>query len=113
MNEHDDAEPDYRFTLANERTFLAYIRTALALNGAGLAVVQFLTAIGTHHQRRIFGVLLIVSGLVTAVLGYRRWAGVQAAMRRNAPLPQSSNQLVLTGILILCSIAAMIALFRQ
>ncbi len=111
MSATDDAEPDYRFTLANERTFLAYIRTALALDGAGLAVVQFLTEIGTHHQRRIFGVLLIVSGLLTAILGYRRWARVQAAMRRSAPLPASSNQMVLTAILIVCSIAAAAALF--
>ena len=107
----EDVEPDYRFTLANERTFLAYIRTALALDGAGLAVVQFLTAIGTHHERRIFGVLLIIAGLLAAVLGYRRWERVQAAMRRSAPLPKSSNQAVLTGILILVSLAAAAALF--
>ncbi|WP_031507791.1 YidH family protein, partial [Streptomyces megasporus] len=37
--------PDYRFSLANERTFLAWIRTALALVGGGLAVNQFLTGI--------------------------------------------------------------------
>jgi putative membrane protein len=33
-------EPDYRFTLANERTFLAWIRTSLALLAGGVAVVQ-------------------------------------------------------------------------
>ena len=33
-------EPDYRFTLANERTFLAWIRTALALIAGGVALVQ-------------------------------------------------------------------------
>ncbi|MEU1021518.1 DUF202 domain-containing protein, partial [Streptomyces sp. NPDC005904] len=34
--------PDYRFSLANERTFLAWLRTALALIGGGFAVDQFL-----------------------------------------------------------------------
>ena len=33
-------EPDYRFTLANERTFLAWIRTSLGLMAVGLAVAQ-------------------------------------------------------------------------
>ncbi len=36
-----DLEPDYRFTLANERTFLAWQRTALGLLAAAVAVVQF------------------------------------------------------------------------
>ncbi|WP_143342795.1 YidH family protein, partial [Crossiella equi] len=31
-------EPDPRFTLANERTFLAWIRTSLGLMAAGVAV---------------------------------------------------------------------------
>ena len=35
-------EPDPRFTFANERTFLAWSRTALALVVAGLGIVQLL-----------------------------------------------------------------------
>ena len=31
----DGEEPDYRFTLANERTFLAWVRTALGLLAGG------------------------------------------------------------------------------
>jgi hypothetical protein len=36
----DEQEPDYRFTFANERTFLAWIRTALALIAGGVAVAS-------------------------------------------------------------------------
>ncbi len=45
MNESPESDPvadppDLRFVLANERTFLAWTRTALALIGAGLALTQ-------------------------------------------------------------------------
>ena len=76
-----DSEPDYRFTLANERTFLAYIRTSIALDGAGLAVVQFLTSVGNHGGRVLVGVVLALGGLGTTLAGFHRWRSVQAAMR--------------------------------
>jgi uncharacterized membrane protein YidH (DUF202 family) len=46
----DEQEPDYRFTLANERTFLAWIRTALALIAGGIAVAQLVPAFGTARH---------------------------------------------------------------
>lgn len=82
-----DAEPDYRFTLANERTYLAYIRTALALNAAGLAAYQFLDPHG-EHLRLFLASLLIVSAAGLAALGYRRWAQVDRAMRSHGVLPK-------------------------
>jgi putative membrane protein len=108
-----EAEPDYRFTLANERTFLAYVRTALALDGAGLAVVQFLTKVGSQHDRDLVGVLLVAGGLGTVLAGYLRWRSVQAAMRRNAPLPATWVPLALTIIIGLGSLAAAIAVARR
>ncbi|GAC1418067.1 MAG: hypothetical protein NVSMB5_09210 [Candidatus Velthaea sp.] len=105
-----DSEPDYRFTLANERTFLAYVRTALALDGAGLAVVQFLTKVGSHRGREIFGMVLVLGGLGTLVAGFVRWRSIQAAMRREDPLPTSWIPLALTVILGLGSLVAALAL---
>lgn len=105
-----DHEPDYRFTLANERTFLAYLRTALALDGAGLAVVQFLTVVGTREGRALMGIALVLSGTAMAVAGFLRWRKVQAAMRRDAPLPHSYIPLLLTGFVALGSLVAAIAL---
>jgi len=104
------SEPDYRFTLANERTFLAYVRTALALDGAGLAVVQFLTSVGNHRGRLLVGVVLVVGGLATTLAGYHRWQSVQSAMRRDQPLPTSYVPGALAVILATASLAAAIAI---
>jgi putative membrane protein len=83
----EDQEPDYRFTLANERTFLAWIRTALALIAGGVAVVQFLPAFGIAGVRHALSIVLTAGGGVLAVLAVRRWQRVQAAMRRGGDLP--------------------------
>ncbi|SEG53807.1 putative membrane protein [Thermomonospora echinospora] len=84
-----DEEPDYRFSLANERTFLAYVRTALALDAGGLAVVQLLPDVATAAWRRAAAVALAVLGLAVMIAGYRRWSLNQRAMRRGEPLPDS------------------------
>jgi putative membrane protein len=54
----DMREPDYRFTLANERTFLAWIRTALALIAGGVAVVQLVPALSIPGVRHGLGTVL-------------------------------------------------------
>ncbi|MBW1599487.1 YidH family protein [Streptomyces sp. JJ38] len=77
------AEPDYRFTLANERTLLAHLCTALALMAAGGAVVELTTLPG----RTGLGVLLIAAGGLHSALSHRRWRGAEHAIRTNAPLP--------------------------
>lgn len=101
-------EPDYRFSLANERTFLAYVRTAFALDAGGLALVQFLDAVGSDPLRKTAGLVLIALGLVVALAGYWRWRGNQIAMRRGEPLPQSPLAAVLAGVVALVSVLAMV-----
>jgi putative membrane protein len=84
------AEPDVRFTLANERTFLAWNRTALALVVAGLGIVQLLPPFpGVPWGRHALGVPLIVLGAGVSVTSYWEWRRNQAALRRGAPLPRS------------------------
>ena len=81
------AEPDYRFTLANERTFLAWFRTALALIAGGVAAVQLIPEFAFPGARHALGLLLTVMGGGLALLALRRWQRVQAAMRRDEDLP--------------------------
>ncbi|QIX25524.1 DUF202 domain-containing protein [Nocardioides sp. JQ2195] len=82
----EGSEPDYRFSFANERTFLAWIRTALALLAAGVALDVVELSIPTGAQRAL-AVLLVTLGLVSAVVAWVRWALAERAMRESAPLP--------------------------
>ncbi len=81
-----DDEPDYRFTLANERTFLAWIRTALAMLAAGIAVVQLLPDLGPRPVRLAAGLLLAVLSLLLAATSHQRWRLVDDAIRTGTPL---------------------------
>jgi putative membrane protein len=81
--------PDYRFSLANERTFLAWIRTALALLGGGLAVAGFLPELHVPHLRKILAVALMLLGAAVAVRAVDHWTRCEAAIRQNKPLPPS------------------------
>jgi putative membrane protein len=89
-SEPTETEPDPRFTLANERTFLAWSRTALALVAAGLGIVQLLPPFpGVPFGRRVLGIPLIILGAVIAVAAYAEMMRSQRALRRNRPLPES------------------------
>lgn len=80
-------DPDARFTLANERTFLAWIRTSLALVAGGIAVEAFTTALFAPDVRKTVAVLLLLLGLLTGGGSFFRWLNVERAMRLQAPLP--------------------------
>jgi putative membrane protein len=79
-------EPDERFTLANERTYLAWIRTSLALIGGGLAAGQLLEFRSTA-ARLVVALPPILLGAVLALTSYRRWEANQRALRLREPLP--------------------------
>jgi putative membrane protein len=85
----EDTEPDYRFTFANERTFLAWVRTSVAFIGGGVAAVQFLPELAVAGGRRAVGLAFITLGAAVCVLARRQWAANQSAMRRGRPLPRS------------------------
>ena len=68
-------EPDPRWSLANERTLLAYNRTALAFIVAGLAVAGSRSIADTSRWFAALGLPLIVVGAVVALGGGRRFFG--------------------------------------
>ncbi|MCB5291394.1 YidH family protein [Arthrobacter sp. SO3] len=80
-------DPDPRFTLANERTFLAWIRTSLAMVAGGIAVEAFTSELFGPELRKTVAVLLLLLGLVTGGGSFFRWLNVERAMRRQEPLP--------------------------
>ena len=103
-----DREIDPRLHYANERTFLAWIRTSLALITAGLVVTQLLPAFKVAGGRRIVGLPLIVLGIILAVQAYRQWAANEHAMRARRPLPRSWLPVVLAVGVALVAVAALI-----
>jgi putative membrane protein len=112
-----ETEPDPRFTLANERTFLAWNRTALALIAAGLGIVQLLPPFpGVPFGRHLVGIPLIVFGAVIAVAASRELRRNQAAMRRGEPLPRSALPRLLSvtiaGVAALAAAVVLLSLTR-
>ncbi len=106
----DESEPDYRFTLANERTFLAWIRTALALIAGGIAVVQFVPSFGVPGVRHGLSVMLTAGGGLLAALAVRRWQRVQTAMRRDEALPPTHVPALLGGAIFVVTAVALVIL---
>lgn len=96
-------DPDYRFSLANERTMLAYLRTSLALMAGGVALLQLFD----RPLDTAAGVVLVLSGIAVAASSYPRWWRTEAALRIKSTLPISPMPaflaivLTIVGLLIL------------
>ena len=80
--------PDYRFTLANERTLLAWLRTALALVAGGVGVATYAPDLGFPGGSGAVALGLVLIGLATSISGYHRWRANEEAIRDDRPLPQ-------------------------
>ncbi|WP_084262795.1 YidH family protein [Actinomadura formosensis] len=110
--EPPEGEPDARFTFANERTFLAWNRTALALIVAGLAIVQLLPPFtGVPAGRHMLAVPLIVFGALVSIGSFVEWGRNQRALRRGEPLPRSPLPRVLSiTVAVLAFVAVVVVL---
>jgi putative membrane protein len=98
-------DPDPRFTMANERTYLAWNRTALALIGGGLAAGQLLD-FDSRATRLIVALPPIVLGLALALMSYRRWEANERALRLDEPLPTGAPRLLAIGVAVVGVIVA-------
>lgn len=86
-------DPDPRFSLANERTFLAWIRTTLGLL-AGAAAVDALDLPMSRGLQQSVAVILAGTAVVASVQAYLGWARTERAMRVGRPLPSNPAQVV-------------------
>ena len=102
-------EPDYRFSFANERTFLAWIRTALALLAAGVALDAISLDLPSEAQLAL-ATTFVGLGLLCAAAAWFRWARAERSMRRGEPLPAPTFIAPLTGVLVLASVLVLVLL---
>ena len=103
----EEREPDYRFTMANERTFLAWQRTALGLLAAAVALEQLVPEMAVPGARRLLGVGLAVLAILTSGMGLLRWHQADHAMRRDEPLPRHPSPVYLAAGLGLVGLIAL------
>ena len=87
MPRSEGEDPDYRFSLANERTFLAWIRTSLGLLAGAVAVLAVLEDVGQPAVRRATGGVLLLLALLVPLLSYRRWSLTERTLRTGGSLP--------------------------
>ncbi|SPX20297.1 inner membrane protein [Escherichia coli] len=92
--------PDYRFSLANERTFLAWIRTALGFLAAGVGLDQLAPDFATPVIRELLALLLCLFSGGLAMYGYLRWLRNEKAMRLKEDLPYTNSLLIISLILM-------------
>ncbi|MFC9787536.1 YidH family protein [Rhodococcus sp. NPDC127528] len=103
--------PDERFTLASERTFLAWIRTSLGLLAGGIAMVHLVPEFSTGWVRTLLGVVLILLAVAAPIAGLRRWMQVRRALESGAPMPQERDLWVFgVGVAVVAAVAAVATL---
>ena len=105
-NEGEEIDP--RFSFANERTFLAWNRTALALIGVGLAVANLLPPFTFAWGRRMLALPMIALGGAVAIISLHEWIANERAMRRHRPLPGSHLPVLLAVVVGLIAVGAVV-----
>jgi putative membrane protein len=101
------AEPDPRFSLANERTFLAWVRTSLALLAGGVAL-DAVELDGPDVLQTVLAVILVVLGLLGAAASWWRWAAAERAMRLRRSLPRTAALAWLAVVLMVVAVGLVV-----
>jgi putative membrane protein len=102
-------DPDPRYGLANERTFLAWVRTAVALIAGGVALETLDVGIGPG-PRTALAVLLVAAGGAFAVVAWHRWRQVDRAIAAHEPMPRLTSTPLLSGLLVVVAVVLVVAL---
>ncbi|MCI1900908.1 MAG: YidH family protein [Enterobacter sp.] len=108
---HLGEAPDYRFSLANERTFLAWIRTALGFLAAGIGLDQLAPDFATPLIREVLALLLCLFSGTLAIYGYLRWLRNEKAMRLKEDLPYTRGLVTISTILLAVAVVVIGLIF--
>lgn len=104
-------DPDYRFTLANERTFLAWLRTGLALLAGAVALASLVHDFGPRPLRVGITVMLLGMSLLVTVGAYLRWDRAERALREGRPLPVDPLPRLIIGGAAIITVAVAVLIF--
>jgi putative membrane protein len=106
-------EPDARFSLANERTALSWMRTALALVAGGVALISVASLAEMPRWAPLIGAASCAGGGAVAVRSVRGWARVERALRLRQPLPAPRTLAVLaSGVVLLAVLSLALAIIE-
>jgi putative membrane protein len=108
----EESRPDTQAELANERTYLAWLRMGLALVAVGVAAEQVLPAEGIIWARQLIGVTLILAGVLTAGLARWRCQAIDRALRAGRPIPGPILGYMVAAAIVLSGIATIVLLLR-
>lgn len=100
--------PDYRFSLANERTFLAWVRTSLGVLAAGVGLDQLAPNLATPLVREIIAMALCLFAGCLAIFAYLRWLTTEKSMRLKQDLPYTPVLLLLSIMMALVAGAVLV-----
>ena len=103
-----EGEPDYRVSMAAERTYLAYVRTSLALLAAGVAVVGVFQDAGFLGLRRAAGVVLVTLALALAATARKHRRDIDRAVRAGTALPSNPADVLLAVGLVVAGAMALV-----
>jgi putative membrane protein len=101
------SEPDIRFSLANERTFLAWVRTAIGLVAAGVAIFHL---VDESAATTVLSLVLLASGGLAAYSGYTHFRAADRSIRSGEPMPtRGVLVVVMTGAVLLAAVAGVVS----
>ena len=107
-------DPDYRFTLANERTFLAWLRTGLALLAGAIALASLVHDFGPRPVRIAITAFLLILSVTVVVGAYVRWDRTERALRENRSLPTDPMpRIIVAGVAIVVAAAAVLIFLAE
>ena len=105
-------EPDPRFTLANERTYLSWIGAALALIAAGVALEAL--GLGLNAGLRIAAsAVLVLAGIATPVQAFLGWYLTEKALRESRPLPSPFLAAPIAVIVVVAGVLVLLAILLR
>lgn len=104
---------EYTSVLANERTFLAWIRTSLGLIAGGVALNQFVAVDRGSIVVGLIAFAVITLGAIVAVIGVVEWNRTNTAMADSKPIPGSRIMPLLGIAVMIVAVAIGVALLVE